>query len=97
MPPRNLVNLHSVAKGYGSRSVLHDVTLGINEGERVGIVGENGAGKSTLMRLLAGAEPPDAGTVTRTTALHVGGGRPARGPGPRAHGARGAGRRAARS
>jgi ABC transport system ATP-binding/permease protein len=68
---RNLVNLKSVAKGYGSRSVLHDVTLGINAGERVGIVGDNGAGKSTLLRLLGGDESPDAGSVTRTTGLHV--------------------------
>ena len=71
MPPRNLVNLHSVSKGYGSRAVLHDVTLGISEGERVGVVGENGAGKSTLMRLLAGAEAPDTGTATRTTGLNA--------------------------
>ena len=71
MPARNLVNLHGASKGYGSRSVLSDVTLGINEGERIGVVGENGAGKSTLMRLLAGAEPPDQGTATHTTGLRA--------------------------
>jgi ATP-binding cassette subfamily F protein uup len=67
--PRNLVNLKSVAKGYGSRSVLDDVTLGLSEGERIGVVGENGAGKSTLMRLIAGTEQPDGGAVTRTSDL----------------------------
>jgi ATP-binding cassette subfamily F protein uup len=67
--PRNLVNLNSVAKGYGSRSVLDGVTLGVSEGERIGVVGENGAGKSTLVRLIAGAERPDEGMVTRTTGL----------------------------
>src|SRR4051794_32490103 len=65
-PARNLVNLHSVEKGYGTRSVLRGVTLGLAEGDRVGIVGRNGEGKSTLLRLIAGAEAPDAGTVTRT-------------------------------
>jgi ATP-binding cassette subfamily F protein uup len=65
-PARNLVNLHSVEKGYGTRSVLRGVTLGLAEGDRVGIVGGNGEGKSTLLRLIAGAEAPDAGTLTRT-------------------------------
>ena len=64
--PRNIVNLKSVAKGYGSRSVLDDVTLGIAEGDRIGIVGRNGDGKSTLLRLVAGLEEPDAGALTRT-------------------------------
>ena len=52
--PRNLVNLKDVAKGYGSRSVLRDVTLGVAAGERIGVVGRNGDGKSTLLRLIAG-------------------------------------------
>ncbi|HET9102656.1 MAG TPA: ABC-F family ATP-binding cassette domain-containing protein [Solirubrobacteraceae bacterium] len=67
--PRNLVNLKSVAKGYGSHTVLDDVTLGVNEGERIGVVGENGAGKSTLVRLMAGNEEPDAGAITRTSGV----------------------------
>jgi ATP-binding cassette subfamily F protein uup len=62
----NLANLKSVAKGYGSRSVLQDVTLGIAAGDRIGIVGRNGDGKTTLLRLIAGREEPDAGAVTRT-------------------------------
>jgi ABC transport system ATP-binding/permease protein len=67
--PRNLVNLSGVAKGYGARTVLRDVTLGVAAGERIGVVGRNGDGKSTLLRLLAGLEAPDAGTVTRTGGL----------------------------
>ena len=66
--PRNLVNLKDVAKGYGSRSVLRDVTLGVAGGERIGVVGRNGDGKSTLLRLISGAETPDAGAVTRSAA-----------------------------
>ncbi|MDQ3630648.1 MAG: ATP-binding cassette domain-containing protein, partial [Actinomycetota bacterium] len=63
--PRNLVNLKAVDKGYGSRSVLRDVTLGISAGDRIGVVGRNGDGKSTLLRLVAGREEPDAGAITR--------------------------------
>src|ERR1700691_1458174 len=67
MPPgaRNILNLKAVAKGYGSRSVLRDVTLGVSAGERIGVVGRNGHGKSTLLRLIAGVERPDAGALTR--------------------------------
>ena len=78
--PRNLVNLKDVDKGYGSRSVLRDVTLGVAAGERIGVVGRNGDGKSTLLRLISGDEQPDAG---RRHARRRGRGRAAR-PGRRA-------------
>jgi ATP-binding cassette subfamily F protein uup len=68
---RNLVNLNEVEKGYGSRSVLHGITLGISAGERIGVVGRNGDGKSTLLRLIAGVEEPDAGALTRTGDVDV--------------------------
>jgi ATP-binding cassette subfamily F protein uup len=72
MPPaRNLVNLNAVEKGYGSRSVLRDVTLGVSAGERIGLVGQNGSGKSTLLRLIAGVEPADAGALIRTGDLEM--------------------------
>ena len=67
--PRNLVNLSEVAKGFGSRSVLTGVTLGVAAGDRIGVVGRNGDGKSTLLRLIAGAEEPDAGAVIRERGL----------------------------
>src|SRR5690349_7554741 len=51
---------------YGDRTVLDGVTLVAGAGERLGLVGENGVGKSTLLRLLAGVEAPDAGTVAAT-------------------------------
>jgi ATP-binding cassette subfamily F protein uup len=69
--PKNLVNLKAVDKGYASRSVLSDVTLGIEAGDRIGIVGRNGDGKSTLMRLIAGLEEPDSGAVTRLGSLDM--------------------------
>jgi ABC transport system ATP-binding/permease protein len=63
---RNLVNLNAVEKGYGTRSVLHEITAGVSAGDRVGVVGRNGDGKSTLLRLITGAEAPDSGVVTRS-------------------------------
>src|SRR5271165_673294 len=69
--PRNLLNLKAVEKGYRSRSVLRDVTLGVSAGERIGVVGRNGDGKSTLLRLIAGVELPDAGALTRSGDLDV--------------------------
>jgi ABC transport system ATP-binding/permease protein len=68
---RNLVNLNGVEKGYGSRSVLRQITLGVNDGDRVGIVGRNGDGKSTLLQLIAGGETPDGGVVTRARDLEL--------------------------
>ncbi|HTD58902.1 MAG TPA: ABC-F family ATP-binding cassette domain-containing protein, partial [Solirubrobacteraceae bacterium] len=62
---RNLLNLKEVGKGYGSRSVLREITLGVAAGERIGVVGENGGGKSTLLGLIAGVEQPDEGALTR--------------------------------
>ncbi|MFZ1924945.1 MAG: ABC-F family ATP-binding cassette domain-containing protein [Solirubrobacteraceae bacterium] len=69
--PRNLLNLKDVDKGYGSRSVLRDITLGVSTGERIGIVGQNGGGKSTLLQLIAGLEQPDAGALTRARNVGV--------------------------
>ncbi len=66
---RNLINLKDAGKGYGSRTVLANITLGVAAGDRVGVVGRNGDGKSTLLRLIAGTEQPDAGAVTRAGGL----------------------------
>ncbi|MBC7461068.1 MAG: ABC-F family ATP-binding cassette domain-containing protein [Thermoleophilia bacterium] len=69
MAPRNLFNLQSVSKGYASRPVLTDISLGVNAGDRIGIVGRNGDGKSTLLKMIAGIETPDSGQVTRASSL----------------------------
>jgi len=69
---RNLVNLEGVSKAFDIRPLLDEVSLGISEGDRIGIVGRNGSGKSTLLRVMAGVEPPDTGRVTRANDLRVG-------------------------
>ena len=67
----NLVNLETVAKSYGTTTVLDDVSLGIADGERIGVVGRNGGGKTTLLRLVTGAEAPDTGRVTITGGTRI--------------------------
>src|SRR3954452_4573909 len=67
----NLVNLENVGKSYGTTVVLDGVSLGIGDGERIGVVGRNGGGKSTLLKLMIGAETPDGGRVTRTGGLRI--------------------------
>ena len=60
-----LLSAQSITKTYGTRVLLDHVSLYLEAGERYGVVGVNGAGKSTLLRLLAGAEEPETGEVTR--------------------------------
>ena len=70
--PANLLNLEKVTKSYGVRILLDEVSLGVGEGERIGIVGRNGDGKTTLLNLLAGREVPDSGRVSMNRGLRIG-------------------------
>ena len=62
--PRPLLTLERLAAGYGSRRIIENVSLSVNPGDRIGILGRNGAGKSTLMRVLAGQLTPNGGALT---------------------------------
>lgn len=68
-----MIRLESVTKAYltsaGKVTVLDGVNLTLERGESIGILGRNGAGKSTLVRIMGGAEMPDAGTVERTMSV----------------------------
>ena len=66
------MNIEEVSKAFDIRPLLDRVSLGVSEGERIGIVGRNGSGKSTLMKIIAGIEDPDAGRVTKTNAARIG-------------------------
>jgi len=58
------VRAESISKRYGARDALRDVTFSVATGEKVAVIGPNGAGKTTLLQILAGAQPPTAGSVT---------------------------------
>ena len=66
-----LLSCQSIGKSYSHRPLFVDITLGIAEGERLGLIGPNGSGKSTLLRVLAGEERPDTGQVSRRRDLRM--------------------------
>ena len=68
----HLLGAESLHLEYPTRVVFDAVTLGVNEGDRIGIVGRNGDGKSSLLGLLSGAIPPDEGRVTRRSGVRLG-------------------------
>lgn len=72
MAVTNLLNLESVSKSFDIRALLDGVSLGVNAGDRIGIVGRNGGGKSTLIKVMAGIEAPDSGRVSKAGSINIG-------------------------
>ena len=67
-----LVSCNSLAKSFGARALFENISLGISEGERLGLIGPNGSGKSTLLKILSGRLEPDSGTVSLRRNTRVG-------------------------
>ncbi|MBA4505422.1 ABC-F family ATP-binding cassette domain-containing protein [Corynebacterium sanguinis] len=67
----NLINLENVSKSWGLKTLLDGVSLGVQTGDRIGIVGVNGGGKTTLLEVLTGIEAPDAGRVSHNSDLRM--------------------------
>ena len=61
-----MLELKNVSLSYGERRVLHDVSLRLDHGERIAVMGPSGCGKTSLLRVIAGLQSPDSGTVERT-------------------------------
>ncbi len=67
----NLITLENISKSYSEKILLDNVSLGINEGEKIGIIGVNGTGKSTFLKIIAGMEEAETGTVTKGNRVRI--------------------------
>ncbi len=67
----NLMTLENISKSYSEKKLLENISFGINEGEKIGIIGVNGTGKSTLLKIIAGAEVCDSGTITKANRVRI--------------------------
>ena len=67
----NLLSAENIAKSYGIKTLFSDITFGIEEGEKIGLIGVNGTGKSTFLKVIAGIETPDQGKVVVGNTVRV--------------------------
>ncbi|MBO6164431.1 MAG: ABC-F family ATP-binding cassette domain-containing protein, partial [Lachnospiraceae bacterium] len=68
----NILVLENISKRYGDKELFRDVSVGIDDGEKIGVIGINGTGKSTLLKILAGLVEPDDGTITMRRNTRIG-------------------------
>ena len=67
----NILNIEHVSKVFGEKTIFDDVSFGIQEGDKIGIIGINGTGKTTLLRMIAGVEEPDSGQIIKQTGIRL--------------------------
>ena len=67
----NILNIEHVSKIFGEKRIFDDVSYGIHEGDKIGIIGINGTGKTTLLKIIAGLEEPDEGQVVKQNGLRI--------------------------
>ena len=67
----NVLNLEHISKTYGEKVIFDDISCGIHQGDKIGIIGINGTGKTTFLRILAGFEEPDEGQVVMQNGLRI--------------------------
>ena len=67
----NLITLENISKSYSEKILANNVSIGINEGEKIGLIGVNGTGKSSFLKIVAGVEEPDEGTVTKGNRVRI--------------------------
>ena len=67
----NILNIEHISKNFGEKLIFDDVSYGIHEGDKIGIVGINGTGKTTFLKMIAGLEEPDNGQIIRQNGLRI--------------------------
>ena len=67
----NILNAEHISKTYGEKNIFNNASLGIHEGDKIGVLGANGAGKTTLLKIVAGIEEPDQGEVVQGRNLKI--------------------------
>ena len=67
----NIINIEHIGKVFGEKEIFADASFGVQQGDKIGIVGINGTGKSTLLRMIAGDEKPDEGQIVRQNGLKI--------------------------
>ncbi len=67
----NILTLENISKSYVEKTLLDNITMGVDEADKIGIIGINGAGKSTLLKIIAGVEDPDSGKRTEKSGLRI--------------------------
>lgn len=67
----NLLSIENISKSYSEKQLLDNISLGINEGDKIGIIGVNGVGKSTLLKIATGVEQPDSGRLMKGNSISI--------------------------
>ena len=67
----NLLNVENISKSYSEKPLLNNINLGINEGDKIGVLGVNGTGKTTLLNIIAGFETGDSGRVIKGNSVRI--------------------------
>ena len=67
----NLITIENITKSYGDKAILDNISLGINDGDKIGIIGINGTGKTTLLKIIAGVDECDEGKITTSNELKM--------------------------
>ncbi|MGI5997428.1 MAG: ABC-F family ATP-binding cassette domain-containing protein [Lutispora sp.] len=67
----NILNAENISKSYSEKILLKNISLSINEGDKIGVIGINGTGKSTLLKIIAGLEIPDEGKITKGSSINI--------------------------